>query len=71
MILAFDNNWPVVVANIWKTRKKWDRISRILGREDADAKTLGIFYKVMVQTVLMFGSEMWVMTPCTDKILVV
>ena len=46
-----------------KARKKWARISHFLGREGADAKKLVIFYKALVQAVLLFVSEMWVVTP--------
>ena len=35
----------------------------ILGREGADRRTAGRFYVAVVQEVLLFGSEMWVMTP--------
>ena len=57
------NNWPVVVANICKSWKKWARISWILGREAADARMSGVFCKAVVQAVILFVSETWVMTP--------
>ena len=34
-----DNDWPEVVEIIWKARKKWTCIYRILGRKGADART--------------------------------
>ena len=30
-----DENWPEMVANIWKAQRKWARFSSILGREEA------------------------------------
>ena len=50
--------------NIWKACKKWARLSRILGRDSVDANKMGILYKAMVQVVLLFGLEMWVMNLC-------
>ena len=45
----------MVVEMTQKARKKWARLSRILGQEGMDAKALGIFYKAVVQAVLLFG----------------
>ena len=36
---------------------------KLLGREGVDRRTVGIFYVEVVQEVLLFGSETWVMTP--------
>ena len=63
MVSDDDNDWPAVVRNLKKARKKWGRVSRILGREGADAKTSGMFYVAIVQQILLFGSETWVVSP--------
>ena len=34
-----------------------------LGREGADPRTSGNFYKAVVQATLLFGPETWMMTP--------
>ena len=39
----------------------------ILGKEGEYRRTADIFYVAMVQSVLLFGSETWVMTPQLDK----
>ena len=62
ILSASGNDWPAVVANMWKAWKKWYQISRILGREGGDTRTLGMFYKAVVQVVLLFISDNWVMT---------
>ena len=59
-----DNYWPEVVTNLRKTRKKGLQLSRIMGREGTGALMLGLFYKAMVKAVLLFDSEIWVVTPC-------
>jgi hypothetical protein len=46
-----------------KAQQRWAYISRILSQEGATPRISAIFYKAVVQTVLLFGSESWVLTP--------
>ena len=66
-----DNDWPVVVGKIHKYQKKWVNMSWILGREGGGGGVQVIvnFSKVSVQEVILFGSDMWVITPCMDQAL--
>ena len=41
----------------------WTRLWMILGREGAYTRTSGCFYIVVAQSTLIFGSEMWFVTP--------
>ena len=43
---------------------------RILGREGAYPRVYGMFFKVVVQAVLVLGLETWVLTPCMERSLV-
>ena len=43
---------------------KWVRMFSVLGPEGSDAHNSGTFYKLVVQAILLFGSETWVTTPC-------
>ena len=43
-----------------KTRKRWFRIEKLLKRKEANAKIMGTFYKIIIQTLLLYGSETWV-----------
>ena len=52
------------VGNLLKARKSWEHTSIILGREVANPRVPGIFFKALMQAVLIFGAEIWVMTPC-------
>ena len=36
ILMATENTWTVVVADLWKSQKKWERISRILIQEGAN-----------------------------------
>ena len=70
VLMAADNNWPAVVVNLWKERKIWAWLARILGREGASPRVSGMFFKAVVQAVVqavfLFGSEAWVLTPAWD-----
>ena len=39
ILTAAYNDWPAVVRNLQKAIRKWERLSRVLGREGADART--------------------------------
>ena len=54
-LTAVDDDWPAVVGNLTKFWKSWARLSRILGQEGANMKVSRIFFKVVVQAVLLFG----------------
>ena len=64
-----DDYWTEVVAILRKARKKWASLSRVLGWEGADSRALGNFYIAVVQVVLLFGSEAWVMCPLIGRTL--
>ena len=54
---------------IKKARKSWARLTRILGQEGAEPRISRVLFKVVVQLVLIFESEMWVLTPCREQAL--
>ena len=58
-----DGDAAAVFRNISLARQKWARCSRILARDGATAAVSGMFYRAIVQTVLLFSSETWVVTP--------
>ena len=41
----------------------------ILIREGARPRVSGFFSKSVVQSVLLFGADTWVVTPCTSRFL--
>ena len=64
---AGDDDWLAVARNLVRARKSWGRLARILSREGADKKVSGTFFKAVVQQVLMFGAERWVLTPRIER----
>ena len=44
-------------------------MKRILSREGADRRVSGNFFRAVVQQVLLFGAETWVVTPRIERAL--
>ena len=63
ILTASENDWTTVVAYLRKYRRKCARIYRILGQEAAAMQMSEKFLKTVVQSVLLFGYEMWLVTP--------
>jgi hypothetical protein len=64
-----DSDWPALYKNLQKAQSKWAMIAKVLIRERATPHISGLFYKAIVQTVLLYGSESWVITPAMLKVL--
>jgi hypothetical protein len=62
IVTAKDDDSEALQANLVKARKQWGRIAKFLTREGARPKTMATFYKVIVQTVLLYGAESWVVS---------
>ena len=62
LLLVAYKDCKAVVHNLWRSRKKWVRLFRVLIREGADARTLGRIYMALVQAVMLYGLETWLMT---------
>ena len=58
-----DDNWPAVVSNLSGERSVWKRMTRILSRQGAELRVSSFFFKAVVQAVLLFGSETWLVPP--------
>ena len=63
MILVEDNNWLAVFRNLSWARAVWKRMTIILSREGKEPQMSIFSFKSVVQVVLLFGSETWVITP--------
>ena len=69
VLTAGDYDCPAVSVNLRKDRKSWTRMKRILIREGVDPKISGFFFEAVVHVVLLFGSDMWVLTPWVERAL--
>ena len=57
-----DDDWTAVAGNLVKARKSWGIQTGLLIMEGATKRVLGNFFKAVVQQVLLFGSETWVVS---------
>ena len=64
-----DNDSQAVRGNLKKARGVWARLSRTMRAENASPRVCGVFYKATVQSILLFGSETWNLSPQSLKCL--
>ena len=57
-----DDDTKAIEGQIRKARQQWNCIANILKREGANAMTMAKFYMAVVQAVLLYGSDSWVIT---------
>ena len=57
VILKTDNKFPAVMSNLAWSKKVWSRMSRILSREGATPQVSALFFKAVIQAVLIFEAE--------------
>ena len=67
--MVVDGECTVVVNNLQRAHQKWARLNRVLSREDVDARTLGRMHWEVVQLVMLYVSETWLMTTLIGNIL--
>ena len=68
MLDQSDNNSPELLHNIRKLRQVWERHGKLIQREGTYPSVSETFYHALLQLVLLFGAEMWVLlAPCKHK----
>ena len=50
-----DVDWTAVQRNIMRKRSVWGRLGTLIQQEGADPRAMGIFYRAVVQAVLLYG----------------
>ncbi len=58
-----DDDVPAVRAQLVKACRVWVHLSTVLRGENALPKVCGIFYRAVVQSVLLYGRESWELHP--------
>ena len=67
--MAAENEWTAVVTNLSLARAVWKRMIRILSREGAEPQVSVFLFKDMVQVVLIFIPDTWVVTVLMGSVL--
>ncbi len=69
-LLAYnDNDAQAVRGNLKKAGGVWARLSHTIMAENASSHACGIFYKATMQSILLFGSKTWNLSPVSLKCL--
>ena len=55
-----DDDWQSVLRNTRKVSQVWGRLRKLLQREGVEMAVSEKFYCSVVQAVLLFGAETWV-----------
>ena len=56
-----DDDWISVMQNIMRARLVWGIPGKLFRREGEQARVVEIFYREVVQAILLYGSETWVL----------
>ncbi len=57
-----DDDIQAIRAQMRKTRATWARVGQVLRAENVPPRIAAKFYKAVIQAVLLYGSEMWVLS---------
>ena len=69
MMSMDDNDVPAMRRNLKKARRTWGRLRKVLEKEEVAPKVAGMFYQAVIASVLLYGSETWVLPPSGLKAL--
>jgi len=69
ILSADDSDWPAIYLNLKKARSRWARVYRVLSRTEANPRVSGYFYKAIIQSVLLYCCETWVVSKAVLRVL--
>ena len=62
-IFAYNNiDWTDLYQNLWKAQRRWALVGKVVSKTGAMVRAQSMLYKEAVQSVLLYGSESWVVT---------
>jgi hypothetical protein len=64
-----DSDLSACVRNIQRATLQWAAVSKVLKREGVSKESFARLYKVIVSTVLLYGSDTWVVTRRMEELL--
>ena len=62
MVTFNNSDWVALYSNIEKSQHRWGLVVKVLGKTGDPVKSRVMMYKLVVQPVLLYGSEIWVVT---------
>jgi hypothetical protein len=68
MLTETDDDLEAVELQLKKARMTWGRMCKILQKKtNGNPRIMSIFYKTIIQSVLLYGSESWVLTKIASR----
>ena len=67
LIACDDADTQAMSSNVRKARGCWVQISHVQRAEIASPQTCGMFYKAIMQAILLYASETWSLSPSSQK----
>ena len=64
-----NSDWAALYSNLSKSQSRLGMAEKFMGNTGALFKARDMMYKVVVQVVLLYGSEIWVVTDAIMKVL--
>ncbi len=62
MMAQDDDDTQALRAQLWKARTAWAWVGQVLWNENLSPFIAAQFYQAVVQAILLYGSEMWVIS---------
>ena len=62
-----NDDWTEVQRKINRLRRVWGSLGKMPQREGVDSKVVAMFYRAVVQAVLLFGPESWVLLEAVGR----
>ena len=57
-----NSNWAALYHIIWKKRRWWGVVGKVVTNAEATVQAQGNFYKAIMQFVLLYVGDNWVVT---------
>ena len=52
--------WAALYSNLRRVQQIWGTVEKVLGKTGTPINTRAMIYKALVRTVILYGSEIWV-----------
>lgn len=64
IVLKDGDNWPTIWHNLRKARKVWAQVLWILACDKVSPQISALFYRAIIQLVLLYTCETWMVDEC-------
>ena len=64
-----NSDWAAFYSNLRKAHRIWGMVEKVMGKTGATIKPRLMVYKAVVWAVLMYGSEIWLLTDAMMTVL--